>query len=301
MTGRSGRRRRWRHLSARSHTRDTRQAELSESDVRFLQRNDTLNVNSYSSYGATEHGKLLLGGFMEVNARLVTPSSRFVYYGGTGNTLHAQERTSLCWVALDMPSLDVVEEFDSLDAMLEQIRRDAYDESIMAGRRTMRTDDVALMLQIRRARESSAERALMQAQQAEARAAAQRGRINEALTAFAAHRRAQEAAVSRTLAAGPVTGLQMRLAAAQLAAIVADAERLRQSAEQAARREAACADATRGAQRAFATATRDALGVSMLQRQVDAATRIAAAREADGEMEEAAGLCAAGRLSGARP
>jgi hypothetical protein len=164
----------------------------------------------------------------------------------------------------------------------------------------MRADDVALMLQIRRARERAAERALTQAQQAQSRAAMQRCKIDEAVNAFAAQRRVQEAAVSRTLAAAPVSGLQMRMAAAQLAGIVADAERLRQSAAQAARREAACADVTRGAQRAFATATRDSLGVSMLQRQVDAAARTAAAREADGEMEEVAGLCAANRSIGTR-
>jgi len=164
----------------------------------------------------------------------------------------------------------------------------------------MRSEDVALLLQIRRARERSAERALVQAQQAASRAAAQRARINEAVTSFAAHRRAQEATLSRKLAAGPVSSQQLRLAAAQLAGMVADAERLRQSAIQAARREAVCTDATRGAQRAFATATRDSLGVSMLQRQVNAATRIAAAREADGEMEEAAGLYAAAPQSGMR-
>jgi len=164
----------------------------------------------------------------------------------------------------------------------------------------MRTEDVALLLQIRRARERSAERALVQAQQAASRAAAQRGRIDEAVTSFATHRRAQEVALSRTLAAGPVTGQQLRLAAAQLAGMVADAERLRQNALEAARREAGCADATRGAQRALATATRHSLGVSVLQRQVDAATRIAAAREADGEMEEVAGLYAAGPRGGAR-
>jgi hypothetical protein len=171
----------------------------------------------------------------------------------------------------------------------------------MAGRRTMRAEDVALMLQIRRARERSAERALMQARQAESRAAAQRGRIDEAVTAFAAQRRAGERAVSRTLAAGPVTGQQLRVAAAQLAAMLADADRLRHSAEQAARRETVCADATCDAQRACATATRDALGVSMLQRQVDVAARIAAAHEADREMEEVAGLRAAGRRGGAQP
>jgi len=164
----------------------------------------------------------------------------------------------------------------------------------------MRAEDVALVLQIRRARERSAERALVQAQQAASRAAAQRARIDEAMASFAAHRRAREAALSRTLAAGPVSSQQLRLAAAQLAGMVADAERLRQSAAQAARREAACADATRGAQRAFAMATRDSLGVSMLQRQVDAATRIAAAHEADGEMEEVAGLYAAAPRTGMR-
>lgn len=164
----------------------------------------------------------------------------------------------------------------------------------------MRADDVALMLQIRRARERAAERALVQAQQALSRATAQRGRIDEAVNAFAAQRRARETAVSRTLAAGPVSGLQLRMAAAQLAGIAADAERLRQAALQAARREAACADATRGAQRAFATATRDSLGVSMLQGKVDAATRIALAREADGEMEEVASARAGARSVRAR-
>jgi hypothetical protein len=165
----------------------------------------------------------------------------------------------------------------------------------------MRADDVAVMLRIRQARERKAERALVQAQQAQSRAVAERGRIEEAANAFAAQRRAREAAVSRTLSAGPVTGQQMRMAAAQLAGIAADGERLRQSAAQAARREAACADITRGAQRAFATASRDSLGVSTLQRQVDAARRIAAAREADNEMEEVGGLCTASRSVGARP
>ena len=164
----------------------------------------------------------------------------------------------------------------------------------------MRTEDVALLLRIRRARERSAERALLQAQHAASRAAAQRSRIDEAVTSFEKHRRAQEAALSRTLTAGPVTGQQLRLAAAQLAGLVADAERLRQNALQAALREAACADARRGAQRALATAIRDSLGVSTLQHQVDAAARIAAAHEADGEMEEVAGLYRAGRRGGAR-
>lgn len=158
----------------------------------------------------------------------------------------------------------------------------------------MRTDDVARIRQIRQARERAAERALVQAQQAQARAAAQRARIDAALTAFAATRRAREEAVSRTLATGPVSGSQLRMAAAQLAAIAADGERLRQSATQAAQREAACADITRDAQRAFAAASRAALGVTALQGQLDAAARIAEARAADAEMEEVAGSRMAG-------
>jgi Type III secretion protein YscO len=164
----------------------------------------------------------------------------------------------------------------------------------------MREDDIAVVLQIRRARERTAERALLQAQQAQSDAAAQRGRIEETVNAFATQRGAQEAAVLRTLSAGPVSGQQMRMAAAQLAGIVADAEHLRQNVAEAALREAACAGITRDAQRAFATASRDSLGVSMLQRQVDAARRIAAAREVDNEMEEVAALCTASRSAGAR-
>lgn len=110
------------------YARDMLQAELSESYVAFLRRNDGLNFNSYTIYGATEHAKPFLGGFIEVNARLADPPSPFVYYGETGNTLYAQERTSGRWVALDVPSLDVVDEFDSFDAMLEHILREAYDE-----------------------------------------------------------------------------------------------------------------------------------------------------------------------------
>jgi hypothetical protein len=112
----------------RSYTRDVLQAELSESYVAFLRRNDGLNFNSYAIYGATEHAKPFLGGFVEVNARLADPPSRFVYYGETGNTLYAEERTSGRWFALDVPSLDAVDEFDSFDAMLEHILREAYDE-----------------------------------------------------------------------------------------------------------------------------------------------------------------------------
>jgi hypothetical protein len=113
--------------AVRSYTRDILQAELSESYIDFLRRNDGLNFNSYYIYGATEHEQPFLGGFIEVNARLADPPSRFVYYGETGNTLYAQERSSGRWVALDVPSLDVVDQFDSFDAMLEHVLREAYE------------------------------------------------------------------------------------------------------------------------------------------------------------------------------
>lgn len=112
----------------RSYARDTLQAELSDGYVALLRRNDGVNFNSYFIYGATEHKEPFLGGFIEVNARLADPPSRFVFYGETGNTLYAQERTSGRWVALDVPSLDEVDEFDSFDAMLEHVLSEAYDE-----------------------------------------------------------------------------------------------------------------------------------------------------------------------------
>jgi len=165
----------------------------------------------------------------------------------------------------------------------------------------MRTDDVAVVLRIRRAREHSAERALVQAQQAVSRASVQRGKTEDAVAAFAIQRRAQEETVLRTLSAGLVTSQQMRVAAAHLAGIVAHAESLRQSAVRAAQQEAACTDIARGAQQAFAAATRDCLGVSTLHRQVDAAERIATGREADRNMQEVAGVCSASRSVGPSP
>jgi hypothetical protein len=114
--------------SVRSYARDILRAELSESYIEFLRRNDGLNFNSYYIYGATEHEQPFLGGFIEVNSRLADPPSQFVYYGETGHTLYAQDRASGRWVALDVPSLDVVDQFDSFDAMLEHVLREAYEE-----------------------------------------------------------------------------------------------------------------------------------------------------------------------------
>ncbi|HEY1864727.1 MAG TPA: hypothetical protein VGG77_13815 [Roseiarcus sp.] len=51
-----------------------------------------------------------------------------MFYGETGNTLYAQDRTNGRWVTLDVPSFDVVDEFDSFDAMLEHVLREACEE-----------------------------------------------------------------------------------------------------------------------------------------------------------------------------
>jgi hypothetical protein len=48
-----------------------------------------------------------------------------VYYGDDSITLYAQDWTSSAWVALDVPSWDVVATFPSFDAMLAQVLRDA--------------------------------------------------------------------------------------------------------------------------------------------------------------------------------
>ncbi len=43
------------------------------------------------------------------------------------NTLYAQAWTSARWVALDVPSLGVVDQFDSFDTLREHILREAYE------------------------------------------------------------------------------------------------------------------------------------------------------------------------------
>jgi hypothetical protein len=112
----------------RAHARETLKTEAPEGYVALLRRNDGVEFNSYAIYGATEHKQPFLAGFIEANARLVDSPSRFVFYGETGNTLYAQDRTDGRWVALDAPSLDVVDEFDSFDAMLERVLREACEE-----------------------------------------------------------------------------------------------------------------------------------------------------------------------------
>lgn len=112
----------------RAHARDTLRTELPAGYVAFLQRNDGLDFNGYVIYGATEHAKPFLSGFAEANARLADPPAKYVFYGDTGDALYAQERGSGAWVALDRPSLDVIKEFPSFDAMLAQVLRDACEE-----------------------------------------------------------------------------------------------------------------------------------------------------------------------------
>jgi hypothetical protein len=111
-----------------SHARETLKTNLPEGYVALLRRRDGVDFNSYAIYGATEHKQPFLAGFIESNARLADPPSRFVFYGETGDTLYAHDRTDGRWVALDAPSLDVVDAFDSFDAMLGHVLREACEE-----------------------------------------------------------------------------------------------------------------------------------------------------------------------------
>ena len=111
----------------RTHARDSLRTELPDDYVRFLQRADGLDFNGYVIYGTTEHAKPYLAGLAEANARLADPPAKYVFYGETGDELFAQDREGGAWVRLDRPSLDVIENFPSYEAMLERMLHDAYE------------------------------------------------------------------------------------------------------------------------------------------------------------------------------
>ena len=115
-------------MRLRELARDAFQTDLPEDYVRFLARTDGLDFNGHVIYGATEHKKPFLSGFVEANERLGGPQARHVYYGDAGDRLYAQDRASRAWVALDRPSLDVIATFPSFDAMLANMLRDAVEE-----------------------------------------------------------------------------------------------------------------------------------------------------------------------------
>jgi hypothetical protein len=150
----------------------------------------------------------------------------------------------------------------------------------------MSPDDIAAVLRIKRAREQSAEAALRHAQAAQLRAGTARGRAERAAAAFAAERPAQEAAVHRVLAAGPIPVQRLRQAVAQLSGIAAFAEVLAQRTAQAVRHEATCAEASLTARRAHAKTVRDSLAVATLHQRIDAAARAATEQSHDAELEE---------------
>ncbi|HUB45096.1 MAG TPA: YscO family type III secretion system apparatus protein [Acetobacteraceae bacterium] len=152
----------------------------------------------------------------------------------------------------------------------------------------MRSDDVTALRQIRRARVQSAEVALRRAQAAQHGAAAARLRAEQAAADFAAARGAQEAAIQRSLCAGPVPAHHLRQAAAQLSGIAAHAAVLQQRAQQATTQEAACDHAAGTARRAHAVAARAALAVDLLTRRLDAAARKAAEQDLEAELDAVA-------------
>jgi hypothetical protein len=110
----------------RKFARDRLRTDLSEDYVTFLGRNDGLVFNAYMVYGATEHRKPYLSGFIEANEIYNRMEPRYVYYGEEPlQQLYAQDRTSGAWVALEVPSLDVNNTFPSFDAMLAKVLREA--------------------------------------------------------------------------------------------------------------------------------------------------------------------------------
>jgi hypothetical protein len=111
----------------RAYARDTLRTELPAGYIAFLKRNDGLDFNGYVIYGAAEHADPFLSGFAEANARLAEPPAKYVLYGETGDALYARDRESGAWVALDLPSLDVIKEFPTFETMLEHVLRDAYE------------------------------------------------------------------------------------------------------------------------------------------------------------------------------
>jgi hypothetical protein len=110
----------------RGYARDTLRTDLPEGYVTFLGRSDGLVFNGYAIYAATEQRKpYYLPGFVEVNEVLSDGDDRFVYYGDDSITLYAQDRTSKAWVALGLPSHDIMDTFPSFDAMLVHVLREA--------------------------------------------------------------------------------------------------------------------------------------------------------------------------------
>jgi hypothetical protein len=155
----------------------------------------------------------------------------------------------------------------------------------------MTSDDIALLLRIKRAREQRAERTLRQAQAAQLRAVRAQDRADRAVAEFAAERRGQEDAVYQSLAAGPIPSQRVRQAAAQLSSIAAYAEMLGKRAAQAAQHEIACVETSGTARRGHASALRESLAIATLRQRLAATARAAAEQSDDMQREELAALC----------
>jgi len=155
----------------------------------------------------------------------------------------------------------------------------------------MRPDDVAALRRVKQAREERAKAEFGRAQSAELRAVKVRARAGQAMADFAVERHAQEAAVHRALSAGPIPGQRLRQAAAQLSELAAQADILRQREREAARHEAACIETSQAARRAYAASLREALAVTALQHELDAAARVSSEQQHNREMDEVASPC----------
>jgi hypothetical protein len=106
----------------RKFARDRLRADLSESYVTFLGKNDGFIFNTFEIYATTQQP--FLSGFVEANEAYAGMDDGYVYYGEErGQQIYAHDRMSGMWVVLEIPSLHVNDTFPSFDALLAQVLR----------------------------------------------------------------------------------------------------------------------------------------------------------------------------------
>lgn len=154
----------------------------------------------------------------------------------------------------------------------------------------MRTDEIAALLRIKRARELQAEMALRRAEGASLRARKMRHRAEEAKARQAAQLPAQEAAIYRALADGPIPARRLWQAMSELSALAAYSRLLAERAAQAERHEARCATALAARRRAQAEANGEVLGAEAIQHRLETEGHARVERFLEGEIEEIATL-----------
>jgi hypothetical protein len=110
-----------------SYAADERKTALPEGYIAFLKRNDGLDFNGNVIYGATTQDSPYLSSFQQANELFSDADPDYVLYGENGDELFAQHRATGAWQIIDRPSLSLLEQFDSFDALLDKVLRDAYE------------------------------------------------------------------------------------------------------------------------------------------------------------------------------